>query len=50
MVQVGHVKLNPAMAWQNQPSARRGFFSSADWTSKAETSKVLHLEQGFVQC
>jgi len=50
MVQVGHMKLNPEMAWQNQHSARRGFFSPTDWTSKAETSKVLHLEQSFVQC
>jgi hypothetical protein len=30
MVQVGHVKLNPAVAWQNQHSAKRELFSPTD--------------------
>jgi hypothetical protein len=51
IVQDGHVKLNPGLAWQFQHSARWWrFFSPADWTLKAETSERLHLEQSFVCC
>ena len=45
------VKLNPGLPWQKLRSTRRdSFYQQTGLKFEEETSKMLHLEHGFVWC
>jgi hypothetical protein len=49
LMQDGHVKLNPELAWKKQHSTEEScFHQQSGLTFKQETIQVLHLEQNFV--
>jgi hypothetical protein len=51
MMEDVHVKLNPGLPWQKLRSARtRLFYQKNGIEFEEETSKMLHLEHGFVWC
>jgi hypothetical protein len=44
------VKLNPGLPWQKLRSTRRRLYQQIGLKFEEETSKMLHLEHGFVWC
>jgi len=51
MMEDVRVKLNPGLQWQKLHSTkRRLFYQHTGLKFEEETSKMLHLEHGFVWC